>query len=1701
MAEVKNTFIQSKMNKDLDARLIPNGQYRDALNVGISRSEGDDVGALENVLGNVLISDFGLDDCSLECIGHWMDMDNDRIFVFLTNYSDSSPTLLANNPGGGASVGTDCYIAYYDIRANSGTIIVGGDWLNFSKTHPIYGINLIEGLLFWTDNRNQPRKINVNTAIGNPYINSSNVGYYFNEDQISVAKYYPFQPISLIEAGFPPREESVFSTMKNVTDEWLPIHCILRIISVGGGGWIRVDGAHTFGSIEENLYGSFTSGEGDRISGPNIIPNAFSENVLLQAVNTYGVGTTETLIQIKDYDGAQTLFADQCLYVQRKNPDYNDTFSGDPDFLKDKFARFSYRFKFDDGEYSLIAPFTQIAFVPLQDGYFIGDNCTEDTYDPVPTTSRNTGPGQESETYRSTVVPFMENKIDEIVLRLPAPIPYNTKLTPLNWDQVNNELKITEIDILWKSADDQSIKVIETLKSDIFNAETTSWLSYTYNSTEPWKTLPTNTLTRVSDKVPIRALSQEATGNRIIYGNYIDKHTSPSKLEYAVNIDEKPPLPVNSHPPKPIEYNNAHYVRKEYQNHTLKQNRTYQVGVILSDRWGRQSDVILSDIEAVGGGKASTIFHPYRDIRATLISDKDYSSADPTTWPGDMLELDWTNTIPESSTRVGYPGLFSVNDGSVIGIKDIVSSGWGSTCGTWKVGFGQQFALPDGTYLNGGTIEFTSNADGTIDESTIVINPGSYGFNNGQTVSVYDGGIMWPGCATGFGTASFGVITPSNNPLGWYSYKIVVKQTEQDYYNCYLPGMLAGYPQDVAGSLVVLSEDEPYNVEQEAVNGITYPKGLWGREAHIVLSNDNINKIPRDLIEVGPDQQQFRSSVKLFGRVENYKVDMTGSGSDSSNMNKQYQPNILGDTVVVIGPMTELGLGSLTNPEGNDANKYYAGPASALTDLLIPPHWFNGQSNPVIARISTKDEIGWRMFELHSPSHFANTMTPFLSVYETAPVKSKLDIYWETTTSGLISELNNLILTEDSTMPVGISDPSIIVSEGFPSETTCSATFWAEGTGGVDLDAPGEGCTITLLDVTESNSAQTSVLYKFELMDEGGSYNRYSLRTKYNQFLLSYADPTKCNLIFTFNINRNNGIDPISNTIVTATGIVANVTPGERQYPNRENIKGLAYYNSNIPIPAPIKVDTVPFSTGCETVYHVGTYTTQPYYHTGSMYMCPVGGYNSSIDWSGRSSCVYGTQSECPPASGDPYSCDFKKSQRGKGKVYGLRGTEPWCPPPAVNPTAYDGKEPNFANGGFDGVFKADNGIYGSQPGPSPGLPPPVSFDTEEEIVFYVARAYQVSAIFGFNEVPDFEASTSTWSGTGGGYNCVRYGSPNMGTPTQGETTNDWGLCWPGCPREEWVFGRPNIAKLEGHVGVGYSASDTPFVWAPGLPQHGKFIDEWVTGPTYLQHTGLTGLDPTDNTGPSFGEAGVGQQNNGGNHYWQDLNHQMQLGLGGSSPLPAWVGAGANMITLKEPPAESSGPWRMMSAGSSGNDHMWIGQCGGPNVDTHWLGQGANTYDAHFAPPLDPNTYYSAMTPLEASQSFPRFVAKNLTSSTNVQEAEIWVGSGVHGMGNGEQSVLDPLWAGMPPGRYVVTLRAQDKNGNPDGLFFEWDVPVLILETNDDSEKIQYFSGASGRMWGGQYGNSGQHGTALECCNCHDWRTHWFTTGDECEQY
>ncbi len=83
MAELKHTFVKGRMNKDLDERLIPNGEYRDALNIQVSSSEGSDAGAIENILGNKKVFDLGLTNAT--CIGTAKDLLNKKIYWFVTS--------------------------------------------------------------------------------------------------------------------------------------------------------------------------------------------------------------------------------------------------------------------------------------------------------------------------------------------------------------------------------------------------------------------------------------------------------------------------------------------------------------------------------------------------------------------------------------------------------------------------------------------------------------------------------------------------------------------------------------------------------------------------------------------------------------------------------------------------------------------------------------------------------------------------------------------------------------------------------------------------------------------------------------------------------------------------------------------------------------------------------------------------------------------------------------------------------------------------------------------------------------------------------------------------------------------------------------------------------------------------------------------------------------------------------------------------------------------------------------------------------------------------------------------------------------------------------------------------------------------------------------------------------------------------------
>ena len=60
MPELKHDFAAGKMNKDLDERIVPNGQYRDAMNIQVRTTASDggegNAGTVQNLQGNKQIA-------------------------------------------------------------------------------------------------------------------------------------------------------------------------------------------------------------------------------------------------------------------------------------------------------------------------------------------------------------------------------------------------------------------------------------------------------------------------------------------------------------------------------------------------------------------------------------------------------------------------------------------------------------------------------------------------------------------------------------------------------------------------------------------------------------------------------------------------------------------------------------------------------------------------------------------------------------------------------------------------------------------------------------------------------------------------------------------------------------------------------------------------------------------------------------------------------------------------------------------------------------------------------------------------------------------------------------------------------------------------------------------------------------------------------------------------------------------------------------------------------------------------------------------------------------------------------------------------------------------------------------------------------------------------------------------------------------
>ena len=215
------------------------------------------------------------------------------------------------------------------------------------------------------------------------------------------------------------------------------------------------------------------------------------------------------------------------------------------------FPRFSYRWRYEDGQYSPYAPFTQAAFIPATRG--------DDT---------------EMENYTEGFNTTLFNNVGTITLN-------NIPRGPRD---------VVAVDLLYTESISATVYVLDTIDIPEAQRGLDYVLSSSYTSGEPvvpddysllplsyslsarkiYSALPGNQLNRPYDEVPQIAQSQEITANRLIYGNY------------QIGFDQPDPLALTTSFVSAGEGDGLH----------VKGNRTYEVGVAYIDAYGRQGSMV-----------------------------------------------------------------------------------------------------------------------------------------------------------------------------------------------------------------------------------------------------------------------------------------------------------------------------------------------------------------------------------------------------------------------------------------------------------------------------------------------------------------------------------------------------------------------------------------------------------------------------------------------------------------------------------------------------------------------------------------------------------------------------------------------------------------------------------------------------------------------------------------------------------------------------------------------------------------------------------------------------------------------------------------------------------------------------------------------------------------------------------------------------
>jgi len=155
------------LNFDDEDRLVPNGDYRYALNMRLSLADGDSQGSGENVKGDTLY-EYNLYDDQSKCIGAYNDPNSKKVYYVVVETTGIS------------------LILEYDLITNNIVPIGYSSVFNFQADKLILSMFAIGGELYINDNFNPPMSIDIEKGRVAPTT--------FTKQDISVAAYPPTKP-------------------------------------------------------------------------------------------------------------------------------------------------------------------------------------------------------------------------------------------------------------------------------------------------------------------------------------------------------------------------------------------------------------------------------------------------------------------------------------------------------------------------------------------------------------------------------------------------------------------------------------------------------------------------------------------------------------------------------------------------------------------------------------------------------------------------------------------------------------------------------------------------------------------------------------------------------------------------------------------------------------------------------------------------------------------------------------------------------------------------------------------------------------------------------------------------------------------------------------------------------------------------------------------------------------------------------------------------------------------------------------------------------------------------------------------------------------------------------------------------------------------------------------------------------------------